>query len=128
MNRDFLENNTIWTATLNNNEVVQYSGDNDSSDWLKLRDKCNRENLYITKFNISFRDNYVSMPDNMDGYFFCKMIRASMGSKNTNFFLVGYLQNEKVRVYKYRCPELIVDSDEYRSVEDCGECLIERKL
>lgn len=127
--RDFMEHNTIWIATLNNDEKVYCDdfrpGVVPESAWLRLKSYCQENGLYIKDLIVKFRSNCIGVESGCDGYFFSKALRAYWGAnKNINFFIVGTLKNGILVTSKYRVPELIFEYSEERDIDESKENLI----
>lgn len=128
--QDYMEGNTRWVVTLNDGvRVYCYDGKiTEGSDWIKLRNYCNDMDRYITDMHIHFRSNTVSLPSNKEGYFFRRSVLGGFGMEVCEeFMLIGYIENGKVLVKKYRVPEMLLQYNETREIEDCGESLITKE-
>jgi len=126
--QEYIESNTIWTATLSNGDTWFSYEINDISPWIELQNLCNATNQYITDMSISFRNHVKTLPSNQDGYFFCKSVLGSLGmTKSSHYFVVGYVRDSVVHVTKWSVPALLKQYDEIRTVEQCKECLIWKK-
>lgn len=126
--QDYMEGNARWVVKLNDGVTV-YSFDrqNEEADWLKLKRYCEAENKYIKEMYIHFRSNYVSMEGGKDGYFFRRGALGGITMDYTeNYMYIGYLQNNKIHVSKYRVPEMILQTSEVREVEGNQDSLIRR--
>ena len=128
--QDYAEGNTRWVVTLNDGTKV-YSYDGrilPGSDWVRLKEYCNDMNRYITDMYIHFRSNTVSLPSNKDGYFFRRSVLGGFGmEKSEEFMLIGYIENDKVVVKKYRIPEMLFQYNEIREIDKCGDSLIRKQ-
>lgn len=120
-----------WICDLSNGETVfqddDRPGEEPKSAWLRLRQYCQENNLSITHMRLEFRSNTQrSLPDDAEGYFFCKGCGAFLfgGGTTLGFYLVGYLKGDKVIVHQYKSPEMILVSTEERLAADCEACLI----
>lgn len=128
---DQKEHSARWVVTLSNGKEVYYDdfrpGLKDHSSWSRLKSYCDENNLHITSMYLQFRSHYESIEPNKDGYFFSKMARGVLveeGQSTYLFFLVGFIEDNKVKIYKYSVPELIVVDLFYREIQDCEENLI----
>ena len=116
-----LEENTCWIVELSNGETIyQYDLDNVSS-WIELKKYIYEENLEIKKMYLRFRSNILyPLEENAEGYFFSVGIIGIMTLKNNiNFYLLGTVKNNNVRIQKIKIPELIVFEEEDRSLDLC---------
>lgn len=118
-----------WIVELNNGDKI-YQDDNrpgfSLSAWDRLYDYCKNNNLYIKNIWIKFRSNIVSMPSDKDGYWFKKGLLAGFRKdngrrfKDVNFFIFGYIENNIMKVIKWRIPELIDWEYEDREIPRSG--------
>jgi hypothetical protein len=125
----FIESNPRWEVNLNNNEHVVMDCDNINisirNSWLRLKNYCLMNDLYIVDMIIGFRSNIFSLPSNMDGYFFCKGVRGAFGvPKTMQLFFVGALQNGVLEVSCWKVPEMLKEKTENRNIAENLECLI----
>lgn len=119
----------IWIAILNDNTVV-YQDDyrpniSPDSAWLRLKEYCETENKYITCIKLRFRSHWETCPQNKTGYMFVKSALGQLNSDRTiGYYIVGYIENNRLFVEKYRVPELIKELEEERSIEDYQNLII----
>ena len=109
----FLEDKTIWVASLSNGIFV-YQDDNRSGKepvaWKRLADYCNSENVDISGMYIKFRSHVIQMPDGEDveGYYFCYGAHKEFDETMTRYhYVCGICQNQKLKYDWYTTPELI---------------------
>lgn len=122
---DFLIDNTIWKVILSNNKVV--ISDNDyhdgKSDWERLREYVQKNNLFIKHMEISFRDHKIKIPDG-NYYYFRRMALSRFGKINRQlptyqYFIVGSTNdNTQVDVIHYLIPELQKVREETRYLDN----------
>lgn len=125
--QDYIEQNTIWIAKLNNGQVAYQYDIGDRISWLKLFEYCKETGQYIIFFSIRFRSNLYELPQSKNGYFFCKSILGGTGMKKPqNFYLAGFLENDAIEVHKITVPSLILDEIEYRVPDFSSYCLIKK--
>lgn len=119
----------IWIAILNDGTIV-YQDDHrpDSSPasaWLRLKNYCLETNKYITNIKLRFRSHWEHCPPNKDGYMFIKSALGHLNSDITiGYYIIGYIENNKLYVEKYRVPELIKELEEERSINDYKDLII----
>ncbi len=98
------------------------------SAWLRLGKHCQETGDRIVEFWLRFRTHTVRdiMPLNADGYFFAKQAARSLHVRTDTleFLLVGYLQNETLRVQRWKVPELFMLDEQKRDWRKAGPCLI----
>ena len=108
----FLEDKTIWIAALSNGQEVFQDDDRGgvypSSAWLRLKDYCEVEGVYIDELKIKFRSHVVTIPKS-EGYHFIKGIGCMVGFDPEEFFIVGTLNGGKLQRTWYKVPEILKD-------------------
>lgn len=125
--KEYFEEKTYWIVELSNGETVyQDDGKNENcehSAWIRLKKYIEDNNLSINKFYVRFRSNIIyPLQENCDGYFFSIGIIGMMSSEeNVNFYILGYVLNNKVMIKKIKIPELIVFDEEEREISNCSE-------
>lgn len=127
--KDYIESKPSWMVTLNNGQdVYQDDGRYEPfNSWTRLYYYCLNNNLYITNMQIGFRNNIKQLKPNKDGYYFCNIARGVFGIKKTfQLFLVGFLENEKLFLTKWKVPEMLMDTTEIRYPENTFTCLIRK--
>lgn len=113
-----------WVVLLSNGEqVIQDDGRPGplrESAWIRLGKYVQERGLKIQQMSISFRNEPpIRLPDQAEGYFFRTSVGGLLTSELTfEFYLVGYLRNEKVMVQRFKVPELILVQNEVRNPSD----------
>lgn len=124
--RSFAEGTTRWVCQLNNGETIYQDGYTPNT-WLRLKKYCEENFLYIISMYVHFRTHRIDLPENKEGYFFRQAAGMLLTDTQTQqFYLVGYIENDKLHVIKYRVPELIKISKEVRSIDDHLNSIIKR--
>lgn len=118
------ENCPRWIVKLSNGEQKSHHHAYENS-WQILKEYCNKNNLKIQKMYIGFRSNIIELPEDKTGYYFRRMNRAYFDGTNCDFFIVGYIHDEKIQASFYKVPEMLLDSQEERELnEDNLESII----
>jgi hypothetical protein len=82
----------------------------------------------IVKMWIQFRTNIQHLPENADGYYFCKSALGAFGTSETfHFFVTGHVDDGIIRVRKFKTPELLLTEEESREIRENDLCLILNK-
>lgn len=117
---DIWENHVRFEVILNDGTKV-YQDDgiykNKISSWIRLRNYCIENNLYINNFKIGFRDNVKSLPENKDGYFFRKMAKCFFGGSVKQQYIIGYQEDDILKCSIVAVPEIIVEIEEVRNID-----------
>jgi len=126
-----MEMNTVWIVTLNDSTIVYQDDERPGtvdSAWERLREYCEKNQLYITHMKLKFRSNEVVVSENLSGiqgFFFCKSVLGIMtGGKNLHFYLAGTLKDDILRIVKWSVPTLQPVWMERRDPDKAGICLI----
>lgn len=121
----------LWEAELDDGTLV-YQDDGrpgiyPASAWVRLGDYLRRTGKTIIRLGLRFRTNRLTniLPQKASAYFFSKNDIGFLHSGDTlHFYLLGALQNGKLRVQRWSVPELLLISEEERDPASCGENLI----
>lgn len=122
----------VWYARLSDGrEVVMDDGrpgEEQPSAWLRLADHCLTQNVRVTALWLAFRSHVLRhiLPENAEGYFFCKNAVKTKGLRDTlSFYLVGHVDGDRVHIQRWRVPGLMPIGAETRSLSETAlECLI----
>ena len=122
----FLEDKPIWIASLSNGQTAFQDDDREGvyhhSAWVRLKDYCEQEGVYINDLKIKFRSHVVPIPKS-EGYHFIKGIGCMVGFDSEEFFIVGTLEDSGLKRTWYKVPEIIenktsnVEADEIPKYE-----------
>ena len=127
----YCDKNCIWIVELSNGQTV-FQDDSrpdvyPESAWIRLKQYCKNENVYIDSMRLQFRSNEIDIGSGADGYYFCKGVSAFMTTNITNhLYIAGILDNDVVRVSRWKVPELIKEGTELRNPDLAGDCLISK--
>jgi hypothetical protein len=107
----------VWAVRLSNGEVY-YQDDTEEVSWVKLRKYLKDNNLTIKHLGLKSFDNEVWTPEEKDGYYFSNGAVGFMGGPTVPTKNIGYVENERIYLKTYRCPELlVVEEDERELIE-----------
>jgi hypothetical protein len=129
----YAADNPIWFVKLSNGETIyQDDGRPDTepaSAWLRLKKYCADRNLHIKEMCVQYRSHIEHIPQNCDGYYFCKGASGFLFSEETmHSFVVGTLSGNSLSVRHWKVPELTVIQTETRTKLGNEECLIEKSI
>lgn len=116
----------IWIADLSDGRSV-YEHERAGSTWLALGSFVRESGIRIVDLRLKFRSitKMNLVPRDTQGYFFCKSAAGMFGTPDTfNFYLVGSLHNDILRVQRWSVPELILIETQERDPGKAGQCLI----
>lgn len=120
---------TLWTAELTDGTVVYQDDDRPGmkpeSAWIRLKRHCKKRGLGIEFMRISFRSNCKDVGRGADAFFFCKSILCGMlSTKNTHFYIVGTINNDKLSTVKWEVPSLLEAEATERDIVKSEKCII----
>lgn len=126
------DSNPAWVVELSNGETIyqddERPGLEPSSAWKRLGEYCKNNDLHIQNMKIKNRSNAHEIGAGHDGYFFCKSAGAFMfGDETIHSFIVGTLNDGKLRVRKWAMPDMSPDRFEERDPFANPECLIAKE-
>ena len=126
------DKNPMWIVELSNGETIyqddERPGKEPSSAWKRLKTYCEKNDVHIVNMKIKNRSNVQDIGSNHDGYFFCKSAGAFMfGDETIHSFIIGTLDEGRLRVRKWVTPEMSPDRLEERNPFANPECLITKK-
>ncbi len=117
----FLDEKTIWIATLSDGSTVfqddDREGDFHPSAWIRLKDHCDSKGVYIDSLSIRFRDHKVEVPK-AEAYHFIKAVGCMVGFAEEHFFIVSLLKQDKLTRNWYKVPEIVIDESSVVTAED----------
>lgn len=127
--REQWERYARWEVVLSDGTTV-YRNDEEigESAWVLLGEYLkDNPRLSITQFKFGFRDNYRTLKENAEGYFFRNSVVGSLAGSQSSF-LVGILQDGKILVEKWEIPEMLYQGTEERTIESANLSLITNGL
>jgi hypothetical protein len=110
----------VWIANLSNGEVLyqeDYNGEDEPIAWLRLKKKIESEGLKIENFGLKYCDNEVWLGP-AEGYYFTNGAAAYMHGPTFYLKNIGKIENNKLKVRTYRCPELLLVDEDEREINE----------
>jgi len=128
---------TIWIAKLSDGTFA-YQDDGrpgySISSWCRLKNYCVENNVKVIGLKVKFRSNEVELPEGKYAYFWKGALTGSFifnakkpRVKNKHHYLIGYIEEsdkDRLRVFKYKVPEILLIEEEIRNVKDEEESII----
>jgi len=124
---DFIrdKDQTYWSALLSDGRWVYQDDDRpgevEKRAWVRLKQFCEENNLYVTKMRIRFRSHEESMPDGTDGYFCMNRVLSAYGDptkKTQGGYALGPIIDGKIHAQIWNVPEIIPDELNPLSIRD----------
>jgi hypothetical protein len=126
----FLEDRdkSVWVATLSNGQIVYQDDDRPylfpTNSWLRLKQYILLNKLKIDYIQIKFRSHIeLVTPKGADAYYFSNRV-ASFHGLNINYYIVGWIENDKIKFGKWRVPEILLEEFSYKPIEGNEELII----
>ncbi len=121
----------LWLASLSDGTTAFMDdgrpGLGEHSAWVRLATHVREGGLRLRGLSLRFRGHREAgiLPDDADGYYFCKSALGTFGQDVTmGFYLVGALRGRRMEVQRWSVPELILVEREERDPARAGKCLI----
>ena len=121
---EYLEDKSIWIATLSNGLVVYQDDDKSGKErvaWKRLARYCSENEVKIIGLCLKFRSNVivVKTPDEIDGFYFAYGAQREFDEDITRaYYVVGYSLEGNITYTWYTIPELLKHKDGVRKVTD----------
>jgi len=121
---DYLEDKSIWIATLSNG-ITAYQDDEKSGKepvaWKRLAKYCKENSVGIIGMCLKFRSNVVVIktPEEIDGFYFAYGAQREFDVDITRaYYVVGYCKDGSIFSTWYTVPELIKHKENKRKITD----------
>jgi hypothetical protein len=108
-----------WEVVLSDGVTV-YSHPNRRS-WMELKQYL-KENphQHIVELHVVFRDNRSLIHRGTDNYFLCHNVVGLYGGPSKDYLIAGYQDGPVVRTKKYMLPEVYMQEEGERSLDDAS--------
>lgn len=119
------ESTPIWIAQLSDGQIA-YQDESIGNSFLKLREYCIDNNLYITDLKLRFRSHLEHVYDGSgDGLFLRKSILGGIFDlRNYHSLIIGRVEKDIIYTNKWSVPELINTEQDERPIENNLESII----
>lgn len=110
---------SVWAAQMSSGEIIyqdDYNGDEEPIAWFRLRKRV-EDGDNIVNFGLKFMDNEIWLGE-ADGYYFTNGVIGMWGVGSYSTKNLGLVINNNLKVKTYKCPELILVSEEERELND----------
>jgi len=128
---EFIWDKVCWVATLADGTEVWQDDDrqgvSEPSAWIRLKNYVNSSGNKISKLQLRFRSNIITLQPSPAYYFTKGVLKGTSMSRCIHFACVGYLDDENVfNVTWYKIPELLPQRMTFRKLEEIhGQEMIE---
>jgi len=117
----YLEDKSVWIATLSNGLTVYQdddkSGKHEPVAWKRLHRYCQEEGVDVIGLCLRFRSNVVVVktPDAIDGFYFAYGAQREFDEDITRaYYVIGYYKDDYIMSTWYTTPELLKYKDSRR--------------
>lgn len=110
----------VWiNVQLTNGQEFYYD---EFEGWRKIKEKCDKENLFIRELILRFRSHEVTIDlEDAEAVYLIRSILGQMGADTKQYYTTGILKNGVVYKKMWMIPELIVDKEMKNDIEECFE-------
>lgn len=110
----------VWiNVQLTNGQEFYYD---EFEGWRELKEKCEKENLFIQELILRFRSHEVTIDlEDAEAVYLIRSLLGQMGANTRQYYTTGILKNGIVYKKMWMIPELIVDKEMENDVEECFE-------
>ena len=127
--QDEIESKSFWIAELSNGVSAIQDGED---SWIRLRNYCLENNVFIEKLLIKFRSHIETAfinSDDIEAFFLCRSILGGFFSeKNWHSYVVGKVVKGKLTREKWQIPEVIKTEDDEQPIDKFDErCFLWKK-
>lgn len=114
----------IWIRAILSNNTEYYL--TNYKDWFEIKKICESQKLNVTKIGLQYRSHSIEVDTtDCDGVYLVKSLVGVMGENTRHTFTIGKIHGNKVKKQIWITPELIEDSSNEDTVEECfAEALI----
>lgn len=119
---------TYWKAKLSDGTVVYEDDDRpeyaQKSAWLRLKEYCTINNLFVQDMWIVFRSHTEYCGHSDIGFFFTKGALGSPATRTEYRYICGPIIEDRIHTKVWRVPEVIEVESEIRPIEGNEEKII----
>lgn len=125
---------TFWSALLSNGKWVYQDddrpGETEPRAWVRVKQYCEENDLYVTQMRIRFRSHEEIMPSSTEGYFCRNRVLGAFGAGGQASFsgyALGPIIDNKLHIQIWQIPEIILDEIapfEIRNIEGHEDAII----
>lgn len=110
----------VWLrCKLTNGEEFNYDN---IKGWIDLKQKCDKENVFISELYLQFRSNQVKIDvEGVEGVYAISSIKGQIGSDVIHSYTIGTIKNNTVRKKVLIIPDLTLQEEYDDRIENCFE-------
>ena len=103
------QKSSIWViAELSDGTEVYFK---DHKKWLKVKDKCSQEDLYVKAVRLQFRSHVVRLDmEDSEAAYLVRSVMGEVGGPTKHYYTVGKLREGIVYKSRWLVPEKVEDS------------------
>lgn len=109
-----------WIRVILSNSTEYYL--KDYKEWFEVKKICNANKLKVSKIGLQYRSHSIEVDtENTDGVYLVRSLIGVMGETTRNSFTIGKIIGNKVQKQIWITPELIEESSEEDTIDNCFE-------
>tara|TARA_R110002020_G_scaffold103752_24_gene243274 strand:- start:14313 stop:14744 length:432 start_codon:yes stop_codon:yes gene_type:complete len=110
----------VWIiAHLTDDRTIYF---NDFAVWLKIKDLCESDKLFVKKIQFQFRSHIVDANiGDCEGVYLIRCVKGMMGGESRDYYVVGEVISNLVYKDMWLTPELFVEESFEDTVDNCFE-------
>lgn len=108
----------VWVRVILSNNQEYYL--RDYNQWFEIKKICEENTLNVSKIGLQYRSHSIEVDtENADGVYLVRSMIGIMGETAKHSFTIGKIFGNKVKKQIWVTPELIEESSDEDSLEDC---------
>lgn len=92
----------------------------DHKDWLKVKEHCDKNSVFLSEMELQFRSHCVIMDiGESDAIYFVPSVMGMVGGETKQYYTVGLLKDGLMHKKMWKVPELIMERETTEDIEHC---------
>jgi len=92
----------------------------DHKDWLKVKEHCDKNSVFLSEMELQFRSHCVIMDiGEPDAIYFVPSVMGMVGGETKQYYTVGLLKDGLMHKKMWKVPELIMERETTEDLEHC---------
>jgi len=92
----------------------------DHKDWLKVKEHCDKNSVFLSEMESQFRSHCVIMDiGEPDAIYFVPSVMGMVGGETKQYYTVGLLKDGLMHKKMWKVPELIMERETTEDLEHC---------
>lgn len=107
----------VWGVQLSDDRLIYQNPEEEFPTWLLLKDFLEETPLDIVRMWVQFREHIQELPQNREGYYYCKGAIAAPANPTFPHYVMGYLGGDTIYKSWYSTPALQI-TENYTEIID----------